>query len=248
MGTHSPFQAIHWSQAWHLPAEPPQGTSGHISPFRPPRWSAHSLCSVMAQAKRCPLALLPTPSACHPRPLLALWSPNTLNSLCFMHLLLLFYIGFSALRSFRGCFLPINSLSVLMRPSLKGLLLWSCPLPTRLHTKAPYCVFLKVVGLKRWRSVICSCIYFWLLHGTQWEQVPHLRVWGHVTVIRSRRESLGDFANVTPLRLHDIFLGRREYKVTRDKSLPLRKWQSRGVTLGNVMWVETDRGSCAWVS
>lgn len=32
-----------------------------------------------------------------------------------------FYIGFSALRSSRGCFLPINSLSVLMRPSLKGL-------------------------------------------------------------------------------------------------------------------------------
>lgn len=111
--------------------------------------------------------------------------------LVFYALTFVFYIGFSALRSFRGCFLPINFLSVLMQPSLKGLLLWSSPLPTRLPTKAPYCVFLKVVGLKLLCSVICSCIYFWLLHGTQWEQVPHLCVWGHITGIRSRRESLG---------------------------------------------------------
>lgn len=53
-----------------------------------------------------PPALCPTPSACHPRPLLALWSPNTLNSTRFMHFILPFYIGFSAFRSFRGCFLP----------------------------------------------------------------------------------------------------------------------------------------------
>lgn len=125
--------------------------------------------------------------ACHLRPLLALWSPNTLNFMCFMHLLLLFYIGFSALRSFRGCFLPINFLSVLKRPSLKGSwdsLLWCSSLPTCLPTKAPCSVCLKAVGLKWLRSVICSCLYFWLLDGTQWEQVPHQHIWGHITRIR----------------------------------------------------------------